>query len=226
MAFFSFVQRAHVEDLVKECHAENWHIHVIKHYRSRYHVYTACQWITEITEPTASVFEPGCGSGINLLWLGVREFRHLMGSDISEEALTLSRRLSKHFAIDVSVWKDNCLFPTKSLENIDVILSVNWLYHTKEGSLTHFLQTYKESLKRKGKIVLDVVDKSFNACKGNEFHTSDIKLPLCQRRPSEYKFRTSMKEVVALAERHGFTVLRKTLIKDLPPRSVYVLEKM
>lgn len=215
-----------VERIIQECRAEPWHLYAIRKRIWRRHVCAACGWIADYLPTDASVFEPGCGSGANLLWLAERGFSRLQGTDISPRAVALCRELARCARIDMQVRQDDGLRPAQMPENVDVILSVNWLYHIPGASLETFLDTYRPGLARRGKIVCDVVDAAYNAVPGNQYHTSDEALPVEQRRPSEYTFRMSREEVADVAASSGFRVLRDTRFSSVrPQRAVYMLEK-
>ena len=86
--FSHSVEVGDIEKLVSRCGADPWHIYAIRNRIWRRHVCIACNWVTDCTEPHSCVFEPGCGSGVNLLWLAQKKgFSNLIGSDISTEAV-------------------------------------------------------------------------------------------------------------------------------------------
>ena len=57
------------------------------------HVCIACGWLADSLPRDARIFEPGCGSGANLLWLAQQGFTRLQGADISAEVVALCRGL-------------------------------------------------------------------------------------------------------------------------------------
>ncbi len=217
---------ADVERLIRDCEAEPWHLYAIRKRIWRRHVCVACGWIADHLPADSFVFEPGCGSGANLLWLAERGFSRLTGTDISPQAVALCRELARCADAPMHVRQDDALHPRQLPEQVDVVLSVNWLYHIPGASLEAFLDTYRPCLKRRGKIVCDVVDASYNAVPGNGHHTSDGHLPEARRRPSEYTFRMSREEVVDVAASCGFRLLRDTRFTTVrPQRAVYMLER-
>lgn len=163
-------------------------------------------------------------SGANLLWLAQQGFTRLQGADISAEVVALCRGLSRQTGASLDVWQDDGLAPTRPPRRVDAILSVNWLYHIPGASMESFLRTYRPCLNTGGKIVCDVVDASYNRVTDNEFHTRDRHLPPLRRRPSEYTFRLSREEMENIAARHGFSIVRHTLLRARPQRAVYLLE--
>lgn len=212
-----------VDTLVSENKASDWHAFAIKDRQWRWHVCIACSWIADYAPRSASVFEPGCGSGANLLWLAAQGFEKLSGADIDGDALHLCGALQKEMGHTLTVWEDDCMKPARPPQEQDIILSVNWLYHVPGSSLDGFLSAYVPCLSKSGGIILDVVDTSYNLEDGNEFHSGDAKKPEAERRPSEYTFRMSVAEVTEVAERHGLRVLRQTLAGGKPPRRVFML---
>ncbi len=215
-----------VERLIRDCEAEPWHLYAIRKRIWRRHVCVACGWIADHLPADSSVFEPGCGSGANLLWLAKRGFSRLLGTDISPQAVALCRELARRADTSVRVWQDDGLRPRELPEPVNVVLSVNWLYHIPGASLEALLDTYRPCLTPLGKIVCDVVDTAYNAVPGNAYHTDDSHLPEGQRRPSEYTFRMSREEVADVAASCGFRLLRETRFAAVrPQRAVYMLER-
>lgn len=214
-----------IKSLVHLCDAEPWHIYAITQRIWRRHVCVACNWVTDCTEPNEYVFEPGCGSGANLLWLAQkRGFSNLHGCDISPEALRLCQMLSKQAGISIAVHTDDCLQPKSLPSNVATILSVNWLYHIPGASMPNFLATYRPCLKPRGKIVCDVIDAAYNQYPNNQYHTDDLSLPPSKRRTTRYLFRYSRKEMETICADNGFRVLRHTRLHASVPRVVYMLE--
>lgn len=214
-----------VERLVRASGAEPWHSYAIQSRRWRRHVCAACSWLAEALPRDALIFEPGCGSGANLLWLAQRGFRRLQGTDVQLEALQLCRDLAKEQGCGLDVWRDDAMRPVRPPQAVDAILSVNWLYHIPGASLEGFLRTYRPALRPGGIIVCDVVDKAYDAARGNRYHTSDSHLPEARRRPSEYVFRLSADEVERIAAACGFCVLRRArFLLSRPQRAVYMLQ--
>ncbi|MCD7983615.1 MAG: class I SAM-dependent methyltransferase [Desulfovibrio sp.] len=207
--------------------AEPWHLYAIQSRKWRRHVCAACAWLDEALPRNALIFEPGCGSGANLLWLAERGFRRLQGSDLSLEALCLCRDLAELQGRDLEVWRDDGMRPLRPPKEADAIISVNWLYHVPGASLAGFLATYRPTLRAGGLIACDVVDKAYDSVPGNRCHSDDLHLPEARRRPSEYTFRLDAAEVEGIARTEGFRVLRSARFTlGRPPRAVYLLQRV
>lgn len=213
--------------LMRQSNAPEWHEYAILSRKWRRHACTACRWLNEVLPRSASIFEPGCGSGANLLWLGQQGFRKLSGSDIEGRALELGQNLAGLLSIPLEVWEDDGLKPMRMPQNMDAVLSVNWLYHIPNASFGDFLGFYRHSLKAGGYLACDMVTRHYDAIPGNQWHTKDINLPLEQRRPSEYTIRLDPEEVRSIAVRHGFACLRSTcFVLGKPQRAVYLLRRV
>lgn len=217
------ISASRVDALVSEYKASDWHAFAIKSRQWRWHVCIACSWIADYAPQSASVFEPGCGSGANLLWLAAQGFTKLSGADIDGDALRLSAALQSEMHYPLMVWEDDCMQPSRLPQEQDVILSANWLYHVPGASLDGFLTTYMPCLSARGGIVLDVVDSSYNLVDGNAYHTKDKDKPESERRPSEYTFRMSVDDVAEVAAKHGLRIWRQTLAGGKPLRRVFML---
>ena len=85
------------------------------------------------------------------------------------------------------------------------------------------METYRPCLKPGGVFVFDVISDRYNSVPNNRYHTEDWRKPENQRRPSEYTFRLSHADVECLARKHGFRILRHTLIHSRPPRYACLL---
>ncbi|MDD4700623.1 MAG: class I SAM-dependent methyltransferase [Desulfovibrio sp.] len=217
------VQDNFLQTAAGQSKAPPWHIEAIVRRNWRRHVSIPCGWIARHLPRQAAIFEPGCGSGANLLWLASRGFTHLNGSDIDETVLEFSDRLQTHLGHSLNIWQDNALAPSRLPKNQGAILSVNWLYHLPGASQDSFFDIYKGCLSPEGVFVFDAVSHKYNTVANNQYHTDDWGMPEDQRRPSEYTFRLSHQDVADLARRHGFSVLRQTMTHSRPQRCVYML---
>lgn len=104
---------------------------------------------------------------------------------------------------------------------------MNWLYHIPGASFSSFLETYSRALKVGGYLACDMVTRRYDKVPGNQYHTNDQKLPVEQRRPSEYKIRLGREEMRALGIRHGLALIRSTcFVLTNPQRSVYLFRKV
>ncbi|MBQ4567490.1 MAG: class I SAM-dependent methyltransferase [Desulfovibrio sp.] len=221
------VSQPRLEELMRLSGAEPWHAHAISHRQSRRHACVACRWLAEALPTGAHVFEPGCGSGANLLWLGLKGVGRLSGADISAEAVSMGRQLAQDMHMQLDIWQDDCLKPARLPDPVDGIVSVNWLYHIPGASLDSFLQTYAPALKPGGYLALDMVTRHYDRQPGNQWHTMDRALPEAQRRPSEYTIRLDRQEVEAIARGQGFRLERDTcFVLSRPQRAVFLLRRV
>ena len=133
------ISPAMLKDFMLRTRAPRWHEYAIRQRQWRRHACTACRWLCGVLPRDAAVFEPGCGSAANLLWLGQKGFRRLSGSDISPEALELGVQLAGSLHLPLEVWHDDALHPTRLPQSLDGILSVNWLYHIPGADFGAFL---------------------------------------------------------------------------------------
>ena len=205
--------------------AEPWFSYAFAARSRRRHICLACRWLARRLPRGATVFEPGCGAGVNLLWLA-REGLVVKGSDIVPEALDMCRRMALYSGVPLEVWEDDGVHPRRLPDPVDAILSVNWLYHIPGASMEGFLRAWRPALKPHGLIACDVPDSSYNRVKNNQFHTGDAHLPEERRRPSEYRFRLSPSDMERIAAATGFRVERFALSPSgRLRRGVYLLRR-
>lgn len=209
----------------KQAKASEWHTFAIHKRPWRPHVCIPCAWIAESLFPQAHVFEVGCGSGANLFWLHKKGFTHLSGSDISIGAVDMCSLLSKHMGASVNVAVDDALVPENMPQNVDVLLSLNWLYHVPGASLQQLLELYVPCLTERGYMVFDTVDISYNNKRNNMYHTDDVGLPPQDRRPSEYTFRMSTEEVATCVAAFGFRIVRQKKLYTRPRRNIFMIQR-
>lgn len=205
--------------------AEPWFSHAFTARPRRRHVCLACRWLVRSLPEGATVFEPGCGAGTNLIWLA-REGLVARGSDLVPEALDMCRRMAVYSGVPLEVWQDDGIAPRRLPDPVDGILSVNWLYHIPGASMEGFLKAWRPALRPRGIIACDAPDISYNSVKNNQYHTGDEHLPEDQRRPSEYRFRLSRADMARIAADNGFRVERYALpLSGCPRRGVYLLRR-
>lgn len=220
------ISPAMLKDFMRRTKAPHWHEYAIRQRQWRRHACTACRWLCGVLPRDAAVFEPGCGSAANLLWLGQRGFHRLSGSDISAEALELGVQLAGSLHLPLEVWHDDALHPSRLPQQLDGILSVNWLYHIPGADLGDFLRRYRPALKPGGYLACDMVTRHYDHVPGNQWHSADRELPEEQRRPSEYTLRLDPEEVRQLAEQNGYRLVRSTcFVLSRPQRAVYLLRR-
>lgn len=220
------ISPAMLKDFMRRTKAPHWHEYAIRQRQWRRHACTACRWLCGVLPRDAAVFEPGCGSAANLLWLGQKGFHRLSGSDISAEALELGVQLAGSLHLPLEVWHDDALHPLHLPQQLDGILSVNWLYHIPGVDLGDFLRRYRSALKPGGYLACDMVTRHYDRVPGNQWHSDDGNLPEEQRRPSEYTLRLDPEEVRQLAEQNGYRLVRSTcFVLSRPQRAVYLLQR-
>ena len=220
------ISPAMLKDFMRMTKAPHWHEYAIRQRQWRRHACTACRWLCGVLPRDAAIFEPGCGSAANLLWLGQKGFRRLSGSDISPEALDLGMQLAGSLHLPLDVWHDDALHPMRLPQQLDGILSVNWLYHIPGADFADFLQRYRPALKRGGYLACDMVTRHYDRVPGNQWHSDDGNLPEMRRRPSEYTLRLDPGEVRDMAEQNGYRLVRHTcFVLSRPQRAVYLLRR-
>lgn len=220
------ISPAMLKDFMRMTKAPHWHEYAIRQRQWRRHACTACRWLCGVLPRDAAIFEPGCGSAANLLWLGQKGFRRLSGSDISPEALDLGMQLAGSLHLPLDVWHDDALHPMRLPQQLDGILSVNWLYHIPGADFADFLQRYRPALKRGGYLACDMVTRHYDRVPGNQWHSDDGNLPEMRRRPSEYTLRLDPGEVRDMADQNGYRLVRHTcFVLSRPQRAVYLLRR-
>ena len=219
------INPARLRELAARCGTQPWHIRAINTRIWRRHVCIACGWVADYCPREAAVFEPGCGAGANLFWLASRGFRTISGTDIDSTALDLCRALQKETGLSFPVFHDDGMHPRYPAQQQDVIVSVNWLYHIPHASLGIFLENYLPKLKQDGLMICDIIDSAYNEEKDNMYHSADADKPTHERRPSEYTFRMSQREVAETAAKYGLHVLRQARTYAIPQRRVYMLSR-
>lgn len=151
------ISREKLGQLMQKTGAPEWHSYAIASRKWRRHVTTACRWLNAALPKSAAIFEPGCGSGANLLWLAQHGFRRLYGSDIEGSALELGQDLAAELSLPLELWEDDSMAPVRMPRELDAILPVNWLCHIPGASFGAFLACYREVLKPGGYIACDMV---------------------------------------------------------------------
>ncbi len=216
---------SNLSKMVSDCNAERWHLYAITSRISRRHVCIPCAWVADNFSSNSFIFEPGCGSGANLLWLAEHGFTRLAGADIKDSAIELARRLAQKAELPVRLWRDNSLSPSFLPKNVDVLLSLNWLYHIPGSSFSDFLRLYAPCLSSRGVVVCDMVDEKYNTMSGNEYHTQDKRKPVEDRRSSEYTIRMSRSGMEAVAAKHDLRLVKYTSFASFPPRAAYLFQR-
>lgn len=229
----NIARREHILPIAPECvrafvrtsRAESWHSLAIFNRPSRPQVCVPCTWIRDLASPQARIFEPACGSGANLLWLHTQGFENLFGMDISPHAVGLARLLAQHLQAPLHMSIDDALHPKYIPSDIDVLLSVNWLYHIAGVSLEDFFALYMDTIARGGYIIFDIICASYSATRQGPWHTQDLYKAHKYRRQSEYRLRMSCADVEACAARFGCEIVRCQRMYTKPKRWVYAVRK-
>lgn len=214
-----------VRAFVKASRAESWQALGILYRPSRPHVCVSCDWLCELLPRDAHIFEPACGSGANLLWLYTQGFSSVSGTDIAPSAVSLATLLAQYMDIPLQISIDDALNPKHIPQNIDALLSINWLYHIHNVSLEHFFDAYSTHITRNGYIIFDMICDSYSQMHNQQWHTQDLRKKLLRRRLSEYRLRMSREAVATCAARCGYTVVRCERMYTVPKRWVYAVRK-
>ncbi|WP_446811086.1 glycosyltransferase family protein [Methylomonas sp. 2BW1-5-20] len=215
-----------IEELVSKYSAQSWFIYAAKERHSRWHIRCPSEWIVRHIPKHSLIFETGAGCGLNLVWLAQQGFTNLYGSDVSAQSIEVGRELSARLSLTIDLWQDDGLKPTTLPSNVDILLALNWTYHIEDFSLLDFLKLYRNYLVSGGFFIIDIVDKSYDLIKDNQYLTSDWNKPENERRPSEYKTRYSENEVKDACLSSGYII---TAIIEKPskiPRVVYILNRL
>ncbi len=198
-----------VREAVERHGAQPWFVYAFESFADRWHVWGGSRWLARQLPARARILETGCGCALNLIWLGQQGFRDLHGSDIDPQAIAAGRDLCAAARIPATLWVDDGLKPTRLDDRCyDAILALNWTYHVEGFDLRFFLETYKRALTPRGYFIIDVIDKSYNDIKNNEYMTSDWGKPENQRRPTEYKVRYDAAEVDKAATAAGLRLIQ------------------
>jgi len=190
-----------------------------------WNAWKSSHWLAKRLHRNSHIYETGCGPALNLIWFGQNGFRHLYGSDIDPNVLAAARELCEAAGINVTLWIDNGIKPTSiPLIPFDAVLALNWTYLVESFELDKFLNTYRNFLKPGGYIVIDVIDSSYNQVPNNQYLTGDWDKPVKQRRPSEYKNRYSMQQVVDSINAIGLELIESIPKSESNFKKVYIIE--
>ena len=181
-------------------------------------------WLARRLPRMSRILETGCGPALNLIWFGQHGFRQLYGFDNDETALMAGRELCEVADVNVTLWLDNGIRPT-SIPSIqfDAILALNWIYLDESFELGPYFNIYRKFLKPGGYIVIDIMDSSYSNVPNNQYLTSDWDKPESERRPSEYKKRYSMQQVVDEINLSGFELIDTIPKSDTNFKKVYII---
>ena len=194
--------------------------------RSRWDFAMLYPWIADHWSRQAAILEVGCGCALSLIWLGQHGFSRLYGSDISGRNIAAGVELAAKAGVDLQLWVDDGLKPSRPPVECDFILAVNWTFLVPGFDLGAFLGTHAAFLRPRGAIVVDAIDTAYDTVPNNQYRTSDWHLPEAMRHPTEYPSRYSFEDVVRAAEKAGFTIERTFSQYHLVPKTIYVLRKV
>jgi hypothetical protein len=214
------------EEIINRNQAQSWFIYILKDRAHRWDVWQPCLWLAPRISRNTKILETGCGCAWNMIWFGQQGFRKLNGFDIDSKAIAAGKELCAEAGVPANLYVDDGLSPSKLQSNTyGVILAVNWTHLLDAFDITAFCRQYSVFLRRGGYIIIDVIDAAYNNTPNNEYLTSDWKLPLEQRRPTEYKKRYSGADVRKAAETAGLVILRTMTRSNMTvPRCVYVMQ--
>ncbi|NCB21713.1 MAG: class I SAM-dependent methyltransferase [Deltaproteobacteria bacterium] len=106
-----YISQTYLAWCSKKTNASWWHAYAIKHRPWRPHVCVPCEWITQLVPSSAYIFEVGCGSGANLIWLQQKGFQNLGGSDIAASAIEMCNLLASYYKTSINTVVDDALPP-------------------------------------------------------------------------------------------------------------------
>ncbi|KAB0664863.1 methyltransferase domain-containing protein [Oryzomonas japonica] len=220
------LRRPEIVSVLAHHGVEPWFLYAYDEWRSRWHVWRGLLWAIKNVEHGGNVLETGCGCGWNLFWLAANGFGSLTGLDINAAAVVAGNELAQGTGFPVRLRCDNALDPGSLADGpFHLILALNWTYHVPEFELGRFLERYGGLLVPGGVLLLDTIEKSFNAHPNNRYLTSDWGKPEWEMRPSEYLHRFSQGEVREIAASRGYQIEATYSRKGTIPRSLYILRR-
>lgn len=217
-----------VESIVRSSGAEPWFVWAIQNRRIRGETNSAMDWIVEHIPKDKLIFEVGCGCGANLIWLGQKGYRNLIGTDRSSAAVSAARQLARLAHQPISVHIGDGFVPSdESLgaEKITILLAIDCIYLAPFDVSQH-LRLWRDKLANPGYIIFDMVDRSFDHVPNNQYMTDDWGLPEEKRRPTQYVARISPDELSEKAAQVGFKMVGNLPGTEVPPRYVAVLQRV
>lgn len=213
-------------DAISRHQAQRWYLTSARNRSRRAELVLALRWIFCHIGRECRIFEAGCGSGNNLLWLAQHGYDHLGGSDNDASALAVAREMAELTEAPIEFFQTDILKQPLVWPAADVLLAMNCLYLIPGFSLRAFLQRALPGLSPGGCLVFDLIDACYNEMPDNECHTQDAHLPREQRRPSEYKARYGQAQVEAVCADLGLKAVLSIRMPGKIPRVVYVLARL
>lgn len=214
-----------LDELIEKYNIQQWFKYAAEKWNNREHIWRGLFYISNKLSKRSRILETGCGIGLNLIWLAQRRFRYLYGFDIDESTIQASIALAKNMNYTINYYIDNGLIPKIKNQTFDLIIALNWTYHLADFDMKTFFDTYSPLVSKKGFILIDCIDKSFNNHPKNQYLTSDWDKPIEKRQVSEYKVRYSWNDLYKISEKCGFKIIKQIEINHVIPKTVYVLRK-
>lgn len=216
-----------IEAAVTAAQAQTWFAYSARERKDRWELWEACRWMVANLPRDARILSSGCGIGVNLLALHAKGFTQLEGFDIDERAVNVGQRLSREIgATGMHLYTDDGVQPLHPVAGAyDAIEALNWVMLVPGLELGAFCRTYAALLRPGGYLFLDVIDASYDALPGSEWHSADRNLPEHARRPSEYKLRPSLSDVRTAAAEAGLEIVGVFAHPQTVPKRVYLLQR-
>jgi len=214
-----------VNEIISRNNAEKWFYYIFKDRKKRWDTWMPAAWIYRNCNKDSVIFEPGCGCGLNLIWLGQQGFLKLNGSDIKPEAINAASELTSLAKLEIELWVDDALKPQKLPTNVDVIIALNWTSLLDQFDFNEFLSVYSKIMHKSGYIIIDVIDSTYNDVLNNQYLTSDWTKPVRERCSSEYKKRYSFDQVANMATIANFEIYDTIKQEQTIPKVIYILRK-
>lgn len=212
-------------ELLAECveryGAQPWYIYSYKEFETRKHAYYAYEWIKNNISKESAILEAACGAGGALYHLYNAGYRNLSGFDIDEKAIKAGCDIAEKCGMNIRFQVADAI--QCNIAGIyDVIIWVNGMYHIENYTLDDFFATFSKHVKPNGYLIFDMVDIAYNEVPLNMYSTQDWGKPDGERRPSEYKLRLGIKEIIECGKKYKASLIKSYYIEDVIPRGVYV----
>lgn len=213
--------------LVAEHGAQPWFVSTAENRLDRRELQLAMGWIYSHLERDAPIFEVGCGSGNNLLWLATKGYTTLGGSDVDDKALAVAKGMADSLDADWNLMRGSLLAPGHIPDGQALIMAVNCAIYHADFVLADFLAACAPRLGQGGCVLLDQVDASFNGNPRSKWESSQWNLPESERtKPSDYRSpRLDMRQVAQGAAAAGFEIVAALPSLQGVPRCVYVFAR-
>jgi len=211
-----------LQKLVAPHQAQAWYVTTARDRLDRRELAQAMSWIFNHIPHEAPIFEVGCGSGNNLVWLARHGYAQLGGSDVDDKALLVARGMADSVGVPWRLERGDLLAPEHVPQGTAVLLAMNCTYLLDAFSLEDFLRRAFPRLVKEGYVVTDQIDAALNGKPDNQYHSADRNLPEEQRRRSEYRVRCAAPEVQAMVRKLGLQMVCAMPSFQAIPRVVYV----